>query len=323
MADEIRNYISKITLPGAEGDVLYYVKDSEARDLISTIQSGSVVWAGVTTTELTDGCAVSAIIVGDKEIAATQGLMAAYKADGEAQAREFIYNGEIWQELGGLGLLKALAYKDEASAEYTPAGTLADSEVTFADTAKTSVLKADTTFTITAPDITLAADDNKIDVVTAIPTATVPKTVANTTKYITPATTTVPNVTDVGSVGSAASWSANVENENLSFSWKTNVPTSPATLGDSITVVNSITSEDENKTGAIGYIDGISVSETDTNSVTFAEANKESVLKSTLTATAGTQTISIDDGHTVAAVTGNGTAAAQEFTGTKATITVS
>lgn len=317
MADEIK-YISSITLPTGN---TYQIKDSEARELIETIQSGSVVWAGVTTTAITDGSSTpKSIVIGEQTVAVTKGMMVGYTPVGESLSREFIYNGEIWQELGGLGALKKLAYKDSVSATYTPAGSNAASTVTFADSAKTSVLKADATFTTTKPDVTINTTGNTADVVTAMPTATVPKTVKGTTKYIKPGTTTVPNVTSAGSKGQAASWSATVTSENLTFAWTANTPTTPPTLGTAITVMNGISSASSSSTGSIAYIDD--VSESGTSSVSFGTPSTATVLKSTTTAElAAAPTTTADTGHTVSAVTGNGSAAAQKFTGTQATIT--
>lgn len=38
--------------------------------------------------------------------------------------REFIYDGAVWNEFGEASKLKALAFKDTASADYTPAGSI-------------------------------------------------------------------------------------------------------------------------------------------------------------------------------------------------------
>lgn len=249
--------------------------------------------------------------------------MAGYTPDGQTSTtKEFIYNGTVWQELGGMGVLKALAYKDEASGEYTPTGSNAASAVTFGADSKTNVLKADATFTTTKPNVTINKANNTVQAITAMPTATVEKVVAGTTKYIKPNKISVPNVTSAGSVGSEAVWSATVQDENLTISWTTNTPTTPPTLGTAISVVNGINSTSTSETGSIAYIDNVTTS--GTSDVSFGAPTKVSVLKDSVTAELEeAPSVTVNDGSSIAAVTGNGVAAAQTFTGTKATITVS
>ena len=106
--------ISKITLPSG---TTYDIKDAEARELIAAL-GNTVAWLGITTTALTDGSTTSTIKIGNENITAAAGDVVAY---GE---KEFIYNGTKWQEFGSTGSLKALAFKDTASGNFTPAGTV-------------------------------------------------------------------------------------------------------------------------------------------------------------------------------------------------------
>ena len=135
MADE-KKYLSKIV----KGSDTLWLKDAEARTSIEDIYSkisGGLHYLGKSTTEIEDGDAtgpwvidgvtyvVSGATGSQKNLAA--GDIAIY---GES---EFIWSGASgkWQEFGSTGSLGALAFKDSASATYTPAGTNAASAVSF------------------------------------------------------------------------------------------------------------------------------------------------------------------------------------------------
>lgn len=151
MADS-KKYLSKIV----KGSDTLWLKDSEARDLIADIQSsitGSMHFLGTSTTALSDGLEmvdsnpgegqiVEVTIAGVKYRKAAPGSGDDWKqlksgdvavyATG-SKDMEFVYNDVThkWQEYGSTGSLKALAFKDNASATYTPAGTNQASAVTF------------------------------------------------------------------------------------------------------------------------------------------------------------------------------------------------
>lgn len=87
-------------------------------------------YLGVTTTEIIDGATISSVIIDEKSVTAQKGDFVIY------QELEFIYNGSKWQELGdptakGLG---DLAYKDIATATYTPSGSVSAPTFTGAET---------------------------------------------------------------------------------------------------------------------------------------------------------------------------------------------
>jgi hypothetical protein len=63
------------------------------------------------------------VVIGDKTVEAKQGDMVSMEKAG-SQDLEFLFNGTAWYELGSTGSLKALAFKDSATATYTPAGTV-------------------------------------------------------------------------------------------------------------------------------------------------------------------------------------------------------
>ncbi len=114
--------ISKITLPSG---TTYDIKDDEARKLIAALASVTS-YLGVTTTALTDGADTSPIVIGDKTVTPKGGNVAAYGNS------EFVWSDveSKWRELGSTGSLKALAFKDSASADYTPSGSVSAPEVT-------------------------------------------------------------------------------------------------------------------------------------------------------------------------------------------------
>ena len=119
--------ISKITLPSG---TTYDIKDAKARELIGSL-SGALTYLGTTTTAITDGSAASPITIGDKSVTPKAGNVVAYGNS------EFVWSDteSKWREFGSTESLKALAFKDSASASYTPAGTI--SQPTFTGTKAT------------------------------------------------------------------------------------------------------------------------------------------------------------------------------------------
>ena len=115
------NYMSKITLPvnieGTITDVEFTIKDAEARQMITDL-GNALYWIGVTTTALSEGATTNPIIVGGEEVTAKLGGIASYNG------MEYAWNGSAWQGMGPSNL-GALAYKNSASGDYTPAGSVA------------------------------------------------------------------------------------------------------------------------------------------------------------------------------------------------------
>lgn len=151
-----KKYIAIINL--ANGEVRY-VKDAEARTLISGLTERMVTaesdittlkaavtdgahflgkaWAtqaeGVTIEDGSDDQTIDVVGVRPKDggeegeteeyaksVTASAGDFVIVSATGTTL--EFIWDGAAWRELGSTGTLKALAFKDSASASYTPAG---------------------------------------------------------------------------------------------------------------------------------------------------------------------------------------------------------
>ena len=118
--------ISVIKLPSGTS---YNIKDAQARADIETIESaisGGMHYIGVTTTALTDGASTNPITIGGQSVTAKSGDIAIYGS------LEFIFSDtdSKWHEFGSTGSLKALAFKDSASGNYTPNGSISTPAIT-------------------------------------------------------------------------------------------------------------------------------------------------------------------------------------------------
>lgn len=183
--------ISKITLPsGSE----YNLKDATARADIESLKgsvTGAMHYLGVTTTAITDGSSTNPISVGGKSVTAKAGDVAI------SGSKEFVYSDtdNKWHEYGDTGSLKALAFKDEASGDFTPSGTV--SKPTFTGT------ESNVTITVAA-----SASGNYTPEGTVTPTVTLNSTTVN-------------SITDVGTLPSCTMpiLTTTVANENLTIGW--------------------------------------------------------------------------------------------------------
>ena len=138
--------VSKLTLNGNS----YYVKDAEARVAISNIESliaGGIHYIGITeTSALVDGYTGSIVIddttfipsgtpgEGERLLVAGDIAIKAAGAGAVEEALEYIWDGAKWQELGSTGHLGSLAYANQTTTSYTPAGSVS---VTLSETADT------------------------------------------------------------------------------------------------------------------------------------------------------------------------------------------
>lgn len=120
--------ISEITLPSG---VTYDIKDATARSEISILKgsgTGAMHYAGVTTTKLENGSSTSPIKINEADYTPSNGDVVIY------EQLEFVWStsDKKWHEFGSTGSLKGLAFKDSASASYTPAGSVSAPTVTVA-----------------------------------------------------------------------------------------------------------------------------------------------------------------------------------------------
>lgn len=135
-----KKYLSKLTVGGKQ----YDLKDAEARQSIIDLQTsvtGGMHYIGETSTALTDGATTSTLVAKSaNSLSKTTGFEAGdIVIYGEL---EFVWNGAKWQEFGSTGSLKALAFKDNATGNVTCAGTNSASAVTFTGGSTETVLKA-------------------------------------------------------------------------------------------------------------------------------------------------------------------------------------
>lgn len=137
-------FLAEITLPSGS---VYKFKDEEARELISQLLNFNA-WLGVTTTPLTDGATTNPITVNGESVTAGNGDVATYETE------EFIFNGTVWQKFGNLSGLGSLAYKNSASGNFTPTGTI--SAPTFTGEAMQSTGTFTPAGTIAGANVTLS-----------------------------------------------------------------------------------------------------------------------------------------------------------------------
>ena len=167
--------ISKITLPSG---TTYDIKDTVARQMASGVIH---LVPGENTTPLVDGDTTNPIIIDGKSYTAVSGDAVFW------QSKEYVSDGTIWHEFGDLTGLKALAYKDTASASYTPSGDV--SQPSFSGSSLTSTGVFTPVGEVSIPTISVKTEG---------------------------ATTTVNSITDVGTLPTL---STTVENENLTITF--------------------------------------------------------------------------------------------------------
>lgn len=146
--------IKKITLPNG---TTYDIVDAGGRALIAELQAYTD-YLGVTTTALADGATTNPISIDGKDVTAKKGNIANYGA------KEFIFNGSVWQEFGDLSALGDLAYVSSADVTGTAAAqTFTGTEATISSTG---------TFTAAG---TVALTTSEVSVVNGITDATTAK----------------------------------------------------------------------------------------------------------------------------------------------------
>lgn len=208
--------IEKITLPNG---ATYNIKDSVAREQIATITSGiggGMEYKGVTTTKLIDGSTETTIVINNSNYTPVNGDIVIY------EDKEFIFatvgSTSTWHEFGSTGSLKALAFKDNATADFKPGGTISTPSFTGKEKDVTVSGSTPLTFTLKsgasdiinglANPLRKTKDDTNIVYVTPTAKATGANVTLNTTA-----------VNSINSVGALPQWSASVSGETLVFSW--------------------------------------------------------------------------------------------------------
>lgn len=316
--------ISKITLPSG---TTYDLKDATARAAIA----GGTSFLGITTTALTDGSKATTIVVGGEDVSAINGGIVIYLN------KEFIYSNtdSKWHEIGDTTDLGDLAYKDSASGNYKPEGTV--SKPTFTGNALTSTgtftpdgTVSKPTFTGTEGNVSVSGTPaGTIGVGTGSANYTPGGTVSTPTITVTPASSTgyvASSATGGGTVtaGTAAqatmpTLQTSVSNENLVLSWTAgsftpNTPTAvklPSFASKTIvTGIKSATSSQPSFTG-----DGVNLKFTGTTMSSSGKFTPSgSVSQPTFTGSSGSVSVS---------GTPTGSVSQPTFTGTQKSVTVS
>lgn len=255
--------LTQITLPSGS---TYDIADQWARDAIEAIESGSS-WLGITTTPLTDGASTNPIVINGESVTAETGDMTSYGS------KEFIFNGTVWQELGDLSLLGALAYKDSASGSYTPGGSV--STPTFSGT-EGSVSVSGTP----SGSVSISTGSGNANY-------TPEGTISTPTITVTPSTTTVNSITDVGSLPTLT---FTVSNENLTIDWNAGALPTKGSNTTVATGISSATSTQPTFTGTGVDLEAAFTGSSLTSTGNFTPSG--SVSQPTFTGTAATITVS-------------------------------
>lgn len=238
--------ISKIRV--SDGNI-YEIADKWARDQITAITGGSaVVFKGVSTTALTDGGNENPTVGGSVVTSKTTGDLYFVGND------EYIYGADQkWHWLGNqLGQLGDLAYKNSATATYTPAGTV--SQPTFSGAASTVSMNYTPAGTVSKPTFSGTASTVNISYTPGgtVSQPTFSGTATTVSINYTPAgTVSKPNITVtngtksinyVTGVGSVPTWSSAVEDETLMFTFTQGSTPSTASINATTSVTASLDS---------------------------------------------------------------------------------
>ena len=187
------------------GSEKYEIVDKQGREQISIntnniddlydIVAGGVYYRGKTTSDIFDGAYVNPIIINGKSYKAVAGDLVIKDVDG-GKSLEFVFDGTLWSELGSTGVLGTLAYKDNASTQYKPKGSVT-----------TTLSQTNTQATLTKGDYTPAGKNAASSVTLSggatskLVTTTIKGVAGTTTLHDTPTLNTT-------NVGSASGWSA-------------------------------------------------------------------------------------------------------------------
>lgn len=148
--------LAKITLPSGN---VYNFKDTAARqdiEILQNIVTGAMHYIGETTTAIQNGDSTNPVIIDGKSVTAKSGDVVIY------QSKEYVFSDtdDKWHEFGSTGSLKALAFKDAASGQYTPSGSV--SKPTFTGNELTSSGKFTPSGSVSTPTITVVPNTTNV-----------------------------------------------------------------------------------------------------------------------------------------------------------------
>lgn len=327
--------ISKITLPSGS---TYDIKDAQARADIEALQSiaaGGIQLVGKTTTAITDGSATSTITINGNSYTAHKGDLVFYGN------QEFVWDGAKWIEFGDMGSLGALAYKDSASTNYTPAGSV--SQPTFTGTSLTSTgnftpAGGVTVSTKTTSNKTATVSKAASGTATYTPEGSVSKptftgsstsvsvtgtptgSVSKPNITVTPTTETVNSITAVGTL---PSWTATVANENLTIGWAAGTLPTKGANQSVMTGASAALASAPTFTGNEVTFSGSCTPEGDVSQPSFTGTGARLVTGNIPVPETYEASFSGTQGSVSVTGTPEGTVSKPTFTGTQATIQVS
>lgn len=152
-------------------------------------------YRGKTTSNIFDGADVNPIIINGEPYTAQVGDLVIKDVDG-GESLEFVFDGTVWSELGSTGVLGTLAYKDNASTQYKPKGSVT-----------TTLSQTNTQATLTKGDYTPAGTNASSSV--TLSGGTTSKLVTTTIKGVAGTTTLHDTPTlNTTNIGSASGWDA-------------------------------------------------------------------------------------------------------------------
>lgn len=256
--------ISKITLPSG---TTYDIKDAEARSQISALAGGdAVVFIGVSTVKLTDGGVETPKVGGENKTPAA-GQLFFYGT------QEFIWGQDSkWHALGSLDSLGDLAYKDNATGSYTPAGTV--SQPTFTGTSTNAVFTItqgssegnyQPTGTISAPKFTGKTTSISGTVVPNGSVTVSVKSSSTVTPTVAPAASGAPTYTPDGTVSAptisvkTAGTTATIKNPTSSTVAKTVVAAAPGATAPANNLTYYSVTDETLSLYQLGYTTGASI----------------------------------------------------------------
>lgn len=327
--------ISKITLPSG---TTYDIKDAQAREDIEALQgiaAGGIQLVGKTTTAISDGSTTSTIVVNSANHNAIKGDLVFY------ESKEFVWDGSKWLEFGDMGSLGALAYKDSASTNYTPAGSV--SQPTFTGTSLTSTgnftpAGGVTVSTKTTSNKTATVSKAASGTATYTPEGSVSKptftgsatsvsvtgtptgSVSKPSITVTPTTETVNSITAVGTL---PSWSATVANENLTIAWAAGTLPTKGANQSVMTAASAALASAPAFTGNEVTFTGSCTPEGDVSQPSFTGTGARLVTGNIAVPSTYEASFSGTQGSVSVTGTPEGTVSKPTFSGTQATIQVS
>lgn len=341
------NYISKVK---ATDGSTYMIKDSHVwgnnnpeiwvnnhstqslADVVENLYTYSD-FLGVTTSAVTDGSTNAQVVINNSTVTAQKGNIVL------KDSKEFIWNGSSWSEFGDLSAITSqlgnLAYKDNASTTYKPAGTV--SQPSFNGTAATITAKGTPAGTVSKPTFsgtaaTISAKGTPAGTVSkptfsgtaatisakGTPSGSVSKpnvTVTNSTK-------TIQYVTGRGTLPTLTVQTNNTDSQMLEFVFTQGALCSTASINATTNVTAALaaapTFTGNALTSTATYTPAGTVSQP-----TFSGAVLTSTAAYTPSGTVSQPTFSGAELSATAAYTPAGTVTKPTFSGTQATITVS